>query len=154
MHINTTMKRIILWIVLLTVTLSLAAQKQKQKQSVPANKTLKRCATDEYLQRLIAQDPGLRARLEAAEARLAIGMEEKLQQRKRQENMRIDAVVTIPVVVHVILQNPNIVTDADVQWQIDKLNIDFAGKNADSVKAGVFAALFGHSQIQFCLARR
>jgi hypothetical protein len=146
-----TMKRSILWLLILPLALSLKAQIGKPGKSAP--KTFQRCATDQYLQRLLAQDPGLKARLEAAEARLARGMEERLRLRK-QGNQRINAVVTIPVVVHVILPNPNIITDADVQWQINRLNTDFAGQNADSVLAGPFAASFGHSQIQFCLAQR
>jgi hypothetical protein len=146
------MKRVILWLIIIPVALSLEAQTKKPAKS--ATKTLQRCATDIYLQRLLAQDPGLKARMQAAEERLARGMELKLQQRKQAGNQRINAVMTIPVVVHIILPNPNIVTDADVLWQINKLNIDFAGQNADSVNAGPFASLFGHSQIQFCLARR
>jgi hypothetical protein len=70
-------------------------------------------------------------------------------------NMRVQAVVTIPVVVHIVLPNPDIVTDADVQGQINRLNEDFAGLNPDSTNIpAVWSSLRGHSQIQFCLARR
>jgi hypothetical protein len=146
------MRRIILCLVLVPLVLSLNAQKGNPSNS--GKKTVQRCATDQYLQKLLARDPGLKARLEAAEASLSRGMDEKLQARKRQGNMRTNAIITIPVVVHIILENPNTVTDADVLWQINKMNIDFAGQNADSVKAGAFAPLFGHSSIQFCLAQR
>lgn len=145
------MKRIILALVLLPIAFSLSAQK---KQGASTQNTPQRCATDVYLQQLLSQDPGLKARLDAAETRLSRGMDQLLLQRKQQGNHRLNAVVTIPVVVHIILPNPSIVTDADVQWQINKLNIDYAGQNADSVNAGPFAASFGHSQIQFCLAQR
>ena len=68
---------------------------------------------------------------------------------------RLQAAVTIPVVVHIVLPNPFLVTDADVQGQIDRLNQDFAGLNPDSTNIpAVWNALRGHSQIQFCLARR
>ena len=70
-------------------------------------------------------------------------------------NYRTNAIVTIPVVVHIVLNNPNVVTDADVQWQIDKLNLDYSGLNADSTNIPPeFQALRGHSQIRFTLARR
>ncbi len=68
---------------------------------------------------------------------------------------RTYTVVTIPVVVHIVLNNPNRVTDADVQWQIDKLNLDYSGLNPDSTNIPPeFQAVRGHSQIRFTLARR
>lgn len=70
-------------------------------------------------------------------------------------SFRLNAVVTIPVVVHIVLPNPYVVSDADVQAQIDRLNLDFAGMNGDSSNASsTFLALRGHSLIQFCLAKR
>ena len=70
-------------------------------------------------------------------------------------NYRTAAIVTIPVVVHIVLPNPNVVTDADVQWQIDKLNLDYSGLNPDSTNIPpAFQAVRGHSQIRFTLARR
>lgn len=68
---------------------------------------------------------------------------------------RTNAIVTIPVVVHIVLANPGIVTDADVNSQIRELNEDFAGLNADSLNIpAAFQAVRGHSQIRFTLARR
>lgn len=68
---------------------------------------------------------------------------------------RLNAIVTVPIVVHIVLPNPYVVSDADVQSQIDRLNLDFAGVNGDSSNASAaFLALRGHSMIQFCLAKR
>ena len=68
---------------------------------------------------------------------------------------RTNSIVTIPIVVHIVLNNPNRVTDADVQWQIDKLNLDYSGLNPDSTNIPIeFQAVRGHSQIRFTLARR
>jgi hypothetical protein len=70
-------------------------------------------------------------------------------------NYRTNAIVTIPVVVHIVLNNPEFVTDANVQFQIDKLNLDFSGFNPDSTNIPPeFRALRAHSQIRFTLARR
>jgi hypothetical protein len=70
-------------------------------------------------------------------------------------NFVLDAVVTVPVVVHIVLPYPYQISDADVQAQIDRLNLDFAGMNADSSNASApFLAVRGHSRIQFCLAKR
>lgn len=75
---------------------------------------------------------------------------------QRQANTaRTAAVITIPVVVHIVLPNPYLVTNADVQAQIDRLNLDYSGLNPDSTNVpGAFTALRGHAQIQFCLAKR
>lgn len=74
---------------------------------------------------------------------------------RMQEYLRGQAVVTIPVVVHIVLQNPNLVSDAQVQSQINVLNEDYDADNPDSVNIpGVWKSLFGDMRIQFCLAER
>jgi hypothetical protein len=68
---------------------------------------------------------------------------------------RLQAIVTIPVVFHVVLSNPFIVTDADLQAQINRLNLDYSGLNPDSTNVpAAFQAVRGHSQIRFVLAKR
>lgn len=112
-----------------------------------------RCGAMEHLDELIRQDPSLKKRMEADEELLNQQTLQKIQERiSNKGTNRLNAIVTIPVVVHILLPNPNIVTDADVSWQINKLNEDFGGTNADKVNAGDFAASFGQSQIRFCLA--
>lgn len=65
-------------------------------------------------------------------------------------------VLTIPVVVHLVLpaSDQALVTEADVIWQINKLNEDFSGDNADSASGAAFYATRGRSNIRFCLAQR
>ena len=68
---------------------------------------------------------------------------------------RLNAIVTIPVVVHIVMDNPALVTDEQVQSQLDVLNADYAGENADSVNIPApFKSLFGKGNIRFCLAQR
>lgn len=68
---------------------------------------------------------------------------------------RVNAIVTIPVVVHIAMQNPSQVTDEQVQSQLDVLNADYAGLNADSVNIpAAFKSIFGKSELRFCLAQR
>src|SRR5689334_4968291 len=63
--------------------------------------------------------------------------------------------VFVPIVFHIVLTNPDIITDAQIQAQLDVLNKDFAGLNSDSVLLpAAFKPLFGKSQIQFKLAQR
>src|SRR5690606_7181999 len=63
-------------------------------------------------------------------------------------------IVTIPIVVHILLPDPTIVTDDDVNFFIRRLNEDFSGLNADSTNATGFYDVRGHSLIRFTLARR
>lgn len=68
---------------------------------------------------------------------------------------RLNAVVTIPVVVHIVMGDPSQVTDEQVQSQLDVLNADYAGENADSVNIpAAFKSVFGKGNIRFCLAQR
>ncbi|OQP56681.1 hypothetical protein A4R26_05725 [Niastella populi] len=63
--------------------------------------------------------------------------------------------VYIPVVFHIVLPDPTEVTDKMVEDQLKVLNADFAGLNGDSVNIpAAFKPLFGHSKIQFVLAKR
>ena len=78
----------------------------------------------------------------------------KVQGGPDQGAFRLQGIATIPVVVHIVLPNPFRITDADVQAQIDRLNLDFAGSNQDSTNAVSFYTVRGHSQIRFTLARR
>lgn len=68
---------------------------------------------------------------------------------------RFDTEVTIPVVVHVVIDNQSLVSDEQIQSQIDVLNADYSGNNADSVNIPTaFKPLFGKGNIRFCLAQR
>ncbi|HRP58612.1 MAG TPA: hypothetical protein PLH26_21360, partial [Agriterribacter sp.] len=68
---------------------------------------------------------------------------------------RLNAIVTIPVVVHIVMDDPSLVTDEQVQSQLDVLNADYAGENADSVNIpAAFKPLFAKGSIRFCLAQR
>jgi hypothetical protein len=65
------------------------------------------------------------------------------------------ATIYIPIVFHIVLGNPLLVTDAQIQAQIDRLNIDYAGLNPDSTLIPAwFKHLFSKPNIQFKLAQR
>lgn len=67
------------------------------------------------------------------------------------------AVVTIPVVVHVLYKNPSQnITDAQIQSQLRILNEDFRKLNADfnSVVPAAFKPFAADMEIAFCLATK
>ncbi|HEV8080810.1 MAG TPA: choice-of-anchor J domain-containing protein, partial [Chitinophagaceae bacterium] len=106
-----------------------------------------RCGTMLKVEQLLQSDPQARARAEQ--------LSKIIPSTTSIDNYRTNAIITIPVVVHVVLNNPYFISDADIQSQIDKLNLDFSGLNPDSTNIpAAFQAVRGHSQIRFTLARR
>ena len=86
-----------------------AQQKTPASTSGPANRT---CATDEVMHNLLSQDPIARQRYEAMQKMF----DEKLAQIVNNRQNRVNAIITIPVVVHIGLPNPNLVTDATARY--------------------------------------
>lgn len=117
--------------------------------SAMAQSTFKRCASHEVLQEQLQHDPGMQARMDAIEAFTAKYV-------KNNANKRTAAVVTIPVVVHVVYNTASQnISDCQVQSQIDVLNEDFRRLNADkSQTPALYAGLAADCEIQFVLAKR
>lgn len=69
---------------------------------------------------------------------------------------QLSKTVTIPVVVHVVYHSKaQNISDEQIQEQIDVLNADFAGTNADASKVpAAFKSLVGKTKIRFALAKR
>lgn len=104
------------------------------------------CGTTEYQMMLEQENPSI------------IQRREEIEQFTRDflmSNPQGDrALVTIPVVVHVVynIAEENI-SDAQIQSQITVLNQDFRKLNADVANTpGAFAGLAGDANIEFCLA--
>jgi len=120
-----------------------------------------RCGTMIHLQALLNQDQHLNS-VNQSNRQEAMRMKQELlsnpatsQSTREFSPNTLTGPVHVPVVVHIVLPNAMQVSDDDVQRQIDKLNIDYAGINADSVNIpAAFKPLFGKSMIQFVLARR
>jgi hypothetical protein len=113
---------------------------------------VKRCATMELLKSSLANDKALKERFEQDMIRI----DQLAAQRAGNPRAReMAAPVYIPVVFHIVLPDPTEVTDKMVEDQLKVLNTDFAGLNGDSVNIpAAFKPLFGHSKIQFVLAKR
>ena len=137
-------------IALLLNCLSLAAQQQpKQKKPGHFNNSFHRCGTQAVLDEAVLKNPNLLKKIDQ-------NRKETLERfRQLQATLRTNVTYTIPVVVHVVLSQPSVVTDAQIQAQIDVLNEDYAGLNADSTRIpAAFKSRFGKGNIRFCLARR
>ncbi|GAA0559523.1 M43 family zinc metalloprotease [Chitinophaga japonensis] len=108
------------------------------------------CATEDAIRNKIREFPYLQQQREALELRL--------QQALSQQQLLRGAAgpdVTIPVVVHIVLPDPSIVTDAQVASQVAVLNADYTGTNPDTVSVpDAWKELIGNTGITFCLAQR
>lgn len=110
-----------------------------------------KCATMPRLEENLQKNAVLRERFEQKR----IEFNRVASSRSINKTARLGTTVYIPVVFHVVLPNPNIVSDAEIQAQLDTLNRDFFGTNGDSVNIpSYFKPLYGKSNIQFCLAQR
>lgn len=113
----------------------------------------RKCGTEEAMQQLIASNPAFQKIRERKEARLQ-EMTRTIKQ-SRAQMKTVYPTVTIPVVVHIVLKNPSLVTDEQVQSQIDALNRDYSASASDiSSVPNAWKPRIGDAQIQFCLAQR
>lgn len=109
-----------------------------------------RCGSMEHLHEQMQQDPGLAARMQEIETQTA----QFLSNGTNETGGR--AIITIPVVVHVV-GNASVqaVSDAQIQSQINRLNLDFRKLNTDVTNVpSVWTSLVADYEIEFCLARR
>ncbi|NSL85499.1 T9SS type A sorting domain-containing protein [Chitinophaga sp. Mgbs1] len=127
------------FIILLTLLYCLSAAGQRK------------CGTTEALQQRSRNNPALQELIRTTERTLVQGQQ-------RQRMARTEAapqVITIPVVVHIVMDEPGLVTDAQVRSQIDVLNRDFTATNKDiSGIPAVWQPLTGNTRLNFCLAQR
>jgi hypothetical protein len=106
------------------------------------------CGSMDHLHQQIAEDPTVETRRQQ--------IEHATSQWLADPSHRTGAIITIPVVVHVVYNTAaQNISNAQVQSQIDVLNEDFRKLNADvSLTPSIFSALAADCQIQFCLAQR
>ena len=128
--------------------ISLAQKKQASKTSVS---NITRCFTTERLQKMMLYSPQQKTSKQQNISKANAKPGGNIVNRA----YNTEGVINIPVVFHIVLTNPYIVTDAVVQSQLNELNTDFAGINADSTNAAGFYSVRGHSlKIKFVLAKR
>lgn len=111
------------------------------------------CGTMLRLQAKFESNPELKIRFEARRQQFNKAFKNGSYKLSRSANTSSSS--TIPVVFHIVMNDPNTVTDDQIQAQLETLNTNFAGLNADSTKVpSYFKSLFARSSIQFCLAQQ
>ena len=110
--------------------------------------TERQCASYEVLQQQLKDDPTLQNRMDEIEAFTARYMQNPAAYR-----LLTDGSMEVPVVVNVLYANAaQNISDAQIQSQIDVLNEDFAGTNADVNNTTTYqTAKAGNTKIKFVL---
>ncbi|GAB2963704.1 hypothetical protein GCM10027048_36050 [Hymenobacter coalescens] len=133
---------------------SLSATAQDQYRSLSTKPGLealagRQCAAMEVLAAQVAADPAMGQRMAAIEAQTRNFVASPAMN-------RTNAVVTIPVVVHVVYNTAaQNVPQSQIDAQIRVLNEDFAKMNADAANTpALYAGLAANTNIQFVLAQR
>ena len=131
------MKRTILYIIMLLSCIQIYGQRN--------------CGSHLNLIELQQTDPAQFQRFMELESRIQKVLNKPVALRSLQQSETI----FIPVVVHIVHTNPQIVTDAQVRSQIEVLNEDFNRENADKIDTPLwFASAAGNANIRFVLATR
>lgn len=139
--------------ILLFVSLFLLISSVGYSQQPTTSPTHRTCGTDEAMKKIFDNDPKARERYENLQKQLEMQLNAASPQLSQN---RTQALTTIPVVVHIVLPNPNLVADATIQNQLDTLNWFYGAASAtDSLRVyAPFRATYGRSEIRFCKAVR
>ncbi len=110
----------------------------------------RKCGSYDHLQDMMQSDPDFAASRQAIEQQTTAFLANPA----NLNNNR--AVITIPVVVHVVYNTTaQNVSQAQIQSQIDRLNLDYRKLNTDWTNTpSVWQSLVTDYQIEFCLASR
>lgn len=112
-----------------------------------------KCGSMTLMANTFQRNPALKSRFDLQTTQIRAAA---LQRKAQFQLLRTEGTTAyIPVVFHIVLRNPNLVTDAQIQAQIDQLNRDYGGLNPDSTRIPpAFKPLFAKTNIQFKLAQR
>src|SRR5687768_11715908 len=123
-------KPVLFLLLIITCCFNTSAQKQKTT-AIKRTNSFQRCGTQTLFDEAVKKDPRLKTKM-MSNRQTVVARYNQLNQFN--QLLRTNAIITIPVVVHVVLPNPGLVTDAQIQSQIDVLNADYGGLNADSIR--------------------
>ncbi len=131
---------------LASILLFASCAKQDNIQAIPelaANEPVSErlCASQEVLEKQIAENPARAKKLEDLEI---------FTQNYKGRQARGAGTLYVPVVVHVVLTNPSIVSDAQIQSQLDVLNKDFNKANIELGNSNVYLAGYNYANVANC----
>lgn len=139
--------------ILIIISISLifvTSCKKVNSPEVTANETLKEinsqqtCASAEILADELKNDPNRVKYLD--------DLEEKIKNYKGRGtmNQRGSGILYLPVVIHVVLTDPAVITDAAILYQQQVLNEDFNKANAELASSSVYLAGYQYNKVANC----
>lgn len=111
------------------------------------------CGSTDYTQKILLDNPSLKAGFDKAEAQINFTTTSRLSSVARDTGS--NEIIYIPVIIHIIYKSTdqNLSTD-QILSQLKSLNDDYSGANADSKNIPVvFKPYAADTRIRFCLAQ-
>ncbi|MEY4594116.1 MAG: hypothetical protein RIQ47_526 [Bacteroidota bacterium] len=110
------------------------------------------CGTMDHLNQQLQADPTLQQKMQDIENQTSAYVAQQISK----NGNRTAAVITIPVVFHVIYNTTaQNISDALCLAQLNQLNLDFAKLNSDASSIpSIFTGVAANTNIQFCMAQR
>ena len=142
------MKKIFLVFSIFTVAISSCTKQNVDTSATENNEPEvalvggRQCASSELFEQQVAESP--------ARAKFMSDLETKTLNFKGRSASRGDGILYVPVVVHVVSTNPNLVTTAQIASQIDVLNKDFRRTNTELSNSGVYLAGYSFATVPDC----
>ncbi len=141
------MRKVLLFLVFMLSLWLPESQAQKKNLLTP-----EKCGTMPYLENQLKVKQELREKFIRERDELFRNVRQK---RASNREQNVNATITIPVIFHIVLPNPNQVTNTTILRQLDSLNKDFNGTNGSAANIpSWFLPLKGSTDFQFCLAQR
>lgn len=108
-----------------------------------------RCGTTDYTEYQIAKDPSIKISRDSIEIEIQKYIKNNFDNTSK-------AIITIPVVIHVLYNNSSQnISDAQIYSQIDVLNEDYRRLNTDTTYTPlIFKSIAADAEIEFCLAKQ
>jgi len=115
---------------------------------------LVRCASTEYLNYQIEKNQALKKAIDQSELQLQQNIAAKRSLATQALSKKSNAIITIPVVVHVVYNDPiDNISMSQIQSQINILNLDYRMNNVDAGQTPtIFQPFAADAEIEFCLA--
>ena len=118
-----------------------------------------RCGYVSYMNHLYSKNPELKKQHDALNAIIKLRIEARKNLKVSQTSVVVEQVYEIPVVVHVIHNNPSgaiggtNILDAQVHTEMSVINLDYRRLNADTANTiAIYKGVAADIKVQFCLA--
>jgi hypothetical protein len=114
------------------------------KENISSKDDSRTCASAELLEKEIGSNPGRAAYLEALETKIASYAG------RNTSTERLPGKLYLPVVIHIVLTDPSVISNATIVTQLQLLNLDLNKNNPELANSSVYLAGYKLSSVANC----